>query len=282
MRTPERLAPAVKIWKHTIRDEIRQRSFIVMLAICLVFIFLLRGCYQGNYMVNGQALDPATIVGMVSKVIFHATAAVAMIVAALLSMRVFRRDRDEGIQSSILSKPITRRQYVLAKLFAIWVLASVFMLVLQAVIFVIAAVTTRVVLPGYLVASLLYCGNLLFTVIAVLLFSLLMPEIMAFLAMAGIAVVSLVTDGIYALSNSQMVQAVIAESGGQPAGDLSLSKILYYLWPKLSGMHYFTSSFISGDGPQSLWSLYPLLNVLLYCLILALLLLRRFGKEEIV
>jgi ABC-type transport system involved in multi-copper enzyme maturation permease subunit len=281
MKTSKRLSPVVRIAKHTIRDEIRQRSFIAMLVVCLAFILLLRGCYQGNYTVNGQVLDSATIAGTVSKAAFHMTAAVAMVVAALLSMRIFRRDRDEGTQSSILSKPVTRRQYVLAKLFGVWALASAFMLVLQIVVFLIAVVTAGVVLPGYLAASLLYCCNLLFAVVAVLLFSLLMPEIMAFLSVIGIAVVSLLTDGINALSGNQVSQAVIAESGGQPANDLSLSKILYYLWPKLSGMQHFASSFISGDGLRQFWSIFPFFNVLIYCLILTVLLLRRFGKEEI-
>ena len=31
----------------------RQKSFYVLLAMAVVFIMLIRGCYQGNYSVNG-------------------------------------------------------------------------------------------------------------------------------------------------------------------------------------------------------------------------------------
>ena len=120
--------------------------------------------------------------------------------------------------------------------------------------------------------------NLFFVVVAVLLLSLLMPETAAFLCIIGIAVVGLIIDGINALGSSQIAQTMTDST----QTDLSLGKILYYVWPKLSGMQYFASSFIGGGGFQGLWSVYPLFNVLLYCLILCALLLWRFRKEEIV
>ena len=224
MKTP---CPVVKIAKYTLTDEVRQRSFVVMFAMCVIFVFLSRGCYQGNYMVNGQALDAGTIVETVSRVTFHVIAVAVMLIAALISMRVFRRDRDDGMQSSILSKPITRRQYVMGKILGLWALSTFFMFILHIIVFLIASVTLKVVLPGYLAASLLCSFNLLFVVVVVLLLSLLMPDIVAFLCVIGIGVVGLVTDGVYALSHSQMAQAMI------PQPSLSWGKVIYYVWPKL-------------------------------------------------
>jgi hypothetical protein len=104
-----------------------------------------------------------------------------------------------------------------------------------------------------------------------------MPETAAFLCILGIAVVGLIIDGINALGSSQMTQTMTDST----QTDLSLGKILYYVWPKLSGMQYFASSFIGGGGFQGLWSVYPLFNILLYCLILCAMLFWRFRKEEI-
>jgi len=269
--------PIAKIAKFTILDEIRQRSFVVMFIVCVAFVSLARGCYRGNYVVNGEALDAATVVAAVSKAAFHVIAVVTMLIAALLSMRMFRRDRDGGMQSAILSKPITRRHYVLGKVMGLWVLSAVFMLILQAIVLLTVVISAGVVIPGYPVAALLCCLNLLFVVIAVLLLSLFMPETAAFLCIMGIAVVGLIIDGINALGGSQMAQAMTG-----PTQTLSLRKILYYVWPKLSGMQYFASSFIGGGGFQGLRSVYPLFNMLFYCLILCVLLLWRFRKEEIV
>ena len=274
--------PIAKIAKHTLLDEIRQRSFVVMFLVCVVFVFLVRGCYQGNYVVNGQALDAATIAGVVSKAAFHAVAVVTMLLSALFSMRAFRRDRDSGMQSLILSRPITRRQYVLGKAAGLWVLSAVFMLVLQAIVFLIAAVSLKITMPGYIAASLLCSLNLLFVVVAVLLLSLLMPEIVAFLFIMGIAVVGLVLDGINALSGSQIAQTMTFWAGRRAKPNLSPGEIFYYVWPKVLGMQRFASSFINGEGFQGIRSVYPLFNILLYCLILGALLLWRFGREEIV
>jgi ABC-type transport system involved in multi-copper enzyme maturation permease subunit len=276
MKTAHR--PVAKIAKYTVLDEIRQRSLVIMVIVGAVFVLLVRGCYHGNYMVNGQVLDAAAVVGAVSKTAFHAATVVVMLLAALLSMRAFRRDRDGGMQSSILSKPITRQQYALGKVAGLWALSAAFMLVLQAIVFLIAAVSMKVVMPGFLPASLLASLNLLFVVVAVLLFSLFMPEIAAFLSIMGIAVVGLVIDGMNALNQSQMVQTI----GGWSPTDLSSGKAFYYVWPKLLGMQYFASSFINAEGSRGLWSTYPLFNILFYCLALGALLFWRFAKEEIV
>ena len=252
-----------------------------MFVMCVVFVFLIRGCYQGNYMVNGEALDAGTIVGAVSKMTFHFIAVVVMLIAALLSMRVFKRDRDEGMQSSILSKPITRRQYVVGKVLGLWVLSTFFMFILHAIIFLTVSVNLNVVMPGYLAAALLCSFNLLFVVVAVLLLSLLMPDIVAFLCVLGIGVISFVADGIFAISHSPMAQAMIQQPGSP--SDWTGWRVVYYLWPKLSGTQHFASSFIGGsEGLHGFGSIYPLINILIYGLILGVLLFWRFRNEDII
>ncbi len=282
MHTPERLHPIISIAKYTIADEVRQRSFVVMFVMCVMCIFLTRGCYQGNYMVNGQTLEAGAVVGAVSKVTFHFIAVAVMLIAALLSMRVFRRDRDDGMQSSILSKPITRRQYVTGKILGLWALTTCFMFILHGILFLIASVTLKEVMPGYLAASLLCSFNLLFVVVAVLLLSLLMPDFVAFLCVVGIGVVDLATDWIYALSHSPMAQAMMPQSNAQSQPAFSWEEIVHYAWPKLSGAQHFASAFIGGEGFLGLGPVYPLINVILYCLILSALLVRRFRNEEII
>jgi len=277
---PKTLSPIIRIAKYTLTDEIRQKSFIVMFVICAIFIFLIRGCYQGNYMVNGQTLDAGTVIRVVSKLTFHVIAVGAMLLTALLSMRVFRRDRDDGMQSSILSKPIARWQYVAGKIIGLWALSVIFMFVLHSIVFAIASINLGAVLPEYLIASLLSSFNLLFVVVAVLLLSLLMSDIFAFLCVMGIGIVGLVADGIYAVSHSQMAQAMIGQTG--PQSDWTWWKAAYYLWPKLSGAQQFASSFIGGEGLHGFGSIYPLINVLIYSLILGTLLFWRFRNEDII
>ena len=280
MKMPKALPPIIRIAKYTLTDEVRQKSFVIMFVICAIFIFLTRSCYQGNYMVNGQVLDAGTIIQVVSKVTFHVIAAGVMLVTALLSMRVFRRDRDDGMQSCILSKPIARWQYVAGKILGLWALSIIFMFILHSIVFITTSINLKVIMPEYLIASLLCSFNLLFVVVAVLLLSLLMPDIVAFLCVLGIGLVGFVADGIFAISHSQMAQAMIQQPGSQ--SDLTWWKVVYYLWPKLSGTQQFASSFIGSEGFHGFGSIYPLINVLFYCLILGTLLFRRFRNEDII
>ena len=280
MKMPKALPPIIKIAKYTLTDEVRQKSFIIMFIVCAIFILLIRSCYQGNFMVNGQALDADTVIRVVSKVIFHVIAAGAMLLAALLSMRVFRRDRDEGMQSCVLSKPVTREQYVAGKILGLWVLSTFFMFILHAIIFLTVSINLKVIMPEYLIASLLCSFNLFFVVVAILLLSLLMPDIIAFLCVMGIGIVSFVADGIFAMSRSPMGQAMMQQPGSP--SDLTGWKVVYYLWPKLSGIQQVASSLISDEGSQGFGSVYPIINILIYGLILGTLLFRRFRNEDII
>lgn len=281
MEISKSLPPITRITKYTLSDEVRQRSFVVMFVICALCVFLIRGCYQGNYMVNGQALDAGTIVRTLSKATFHVIGAGVMVITALLSMRIFRRDRNEGMQACILSKSIARWQYVMGKILGIWVLSALFMFLLHSIVFLITSINLKVFMPGYLVASMLCSINLLFVVIAVLLLSLLMPDIVAFLCVLGVGIVGFVADGIAAASQSQMALAIMQQAGGQPQSDMTWWKVVYVLWPKLLGVQQLASSFIESDSFHGFGSIYPLINVLVYCLILGALLFKRFRNEDI-
>jgi ABC-type transport system involved in multi-copper enzyme maturation permease subunit len=282
MKPSKTLSPIIRIAKYTLIDEVRQRSFVIMFAICAIFVFLMRGCYQGDYMVNGQLLDAGTVVRTVSKATFHVIAACVMLIAALLSMRIFRRERDDGMQSCILSKPIARRQYVMGKILGLWALSALFMFILHGIVFFITFINLKILLPEYLIASLLSSFNLLFVVVVVLLLSLLMPDVIAFLCVTGIGVGSLITDWISAISHSQTIQAIMQNPGAQPHSDLTWWKVICYLWPKISGVQQSASSVISHEAFGGFGSIYPLINILVYCLILGTLLFRCFEKEDLV
>ena len=282
METSKTLSPITRITKYTLVDEMRHKSFIVMFVICAICVFLIRGCYDGNYVVNGHNLDAETVVRALSKVTFHLIGAGVMVIAALLSMQLFRRDRNEGMQSSVLSKPIARWQYVTGKIIGLWVLSGLFMFILHGIVFLITSINLRVFMPEYLVASLLCSINLLFVVIAVLLLSLLMPDIVAFLSVLGVGIVGFVADGIAAASHSQMAQAMMQQPVTGPLSDVTWWKVVYFLWPKLSGVQQLASSLIERESFHGFVPAYPLINVLLYCLILGALLFNRFRNEDIV
>ena len=279
METPKVHSIILKIAKYTLADEVRQKSMIALFILSTLSVLLLRQCYKGDYMVNGQALSADAIALTLSKVAFHVIAAGAMFIAALLTMRVYKRDRDEGMLSCILSKPIDRWQYVTGKILGLWALSVLFMFILHSIVFFISSLSVKTLASAYLIAFLICSLNLLFVILAVFLLSLMLPDIAAFLCAVGIGIVSLTLNGIYSFSQSQMGQAMMQQSMDHGPFGFTWWNVIYYLWPNVFGTQYFATSLIGNEGHASM---NPLINVLLYCLILAVLLFWRFRKEEIV
>jgi ABC-type transport system involved in multi-copper enzyme maturation permease subunit len=279
METPKASSIVLIIAKYAFADEVRQKSMIVMFMISALFVLLLRECYRGDYMVNGQALSADAISWTLSKVIFHVIAAGAMFIAALLTMRVFKRDRDEGMLSCIMAKPIDRWQYVTGKILGLWALSVLFMFILHGIAFFITSLSMKTLIPAYLIASLICSLNLLFVVLAVFLLSLMLPDIAAFLCAVGTGLASLAANSIYSFSQSQMGQAMMQQSADHAPSGVTWWKAVYYLWPNLFGTQQSAASLIGSDVGVPV---YPLVNVLLYCLILGVLLFWRFRNEDIV
>jgi len=279
MATPKAHSIVFIIAKYAFADEVRQKSMIVIFILSALFVFLLRECYKGEYVVNGQMLGADAIAWTMSKVAFHIIAAGAMFIAALLTMRVFKRDRDEGMLSCIMSKPIDRWQYMTGKILGLWALSVLFMFILHSIVFVITSLSMKTLVPVYLVASIICSLNLLFVVLIVFLLSLLLPDIVAFICVMGIGIGSLAANSIYSFSQSQMGQAMMQQPAGHAPSGFSGLKSFYYFWPSLFGTEQSAVSLIGNGGGMPL---YPLTNVLSYCLILWILLLWRFRNEEIV
>jgi hypothetical protein len=156
-----------------------------------------------------------------------------------------------------------------------------FMFILHGIVFMVTSFSLRDFMPEYLAASLLCSINLLFVIVAVLLLSLLMPDIIAFLCVLGVGVAGFVADGIAAVSHSQMAQAMMRQPGAAPHSDLTWWQVVYYAWPKLLGVQQSAASLLGSEPFPGFGALYPLINVLLYCLVLGAVLLRRFRNEDI-
>ena len=278
MTVPKVFTPVIRIAQFTIADEIRQRSFIVMFVICSLFIFMVRGCYQGDYRLDGQEIEAAKIIIVLSKITFHVIAGGMMFLAGLLAMRIFRRDRDDGTQSFILSKPISRRQYVSGKVLGLWTLLTVFMFVLHGIVFLITSVRLNIVMPEYLWSSAWCSINLFFIIVAVLTLSLMMPDVAALLCVVGIGIIGVVSNAFSAVSRTPIGQAILQHS----QSDISMWQVIDYAWPQIAGVQRFAVSFIGANEFGVHASVYPVINILAYCILSGVLLFRRFGKEEII
>jgi ABC-type transport system involved in multi-copper enzyme maturation permease subunit len=278
MKTACATIATLALW--TIIDEFRQRSVLIFFAACAAFMFVTRGCFQGSYVVNGAALDAAPVV---SQATFHVVAAGVMMLAALMAMRIFKREGDDGTQAYLLSRPIARSHYLAGKVAGLWLGSAASMLALHGVLCLMAFLNAHAaVIPGYLTASLLCSANLLLIVLAAMALSLWLPDFLAFLAILGVGVVSFIGHGLEAVAQNPMVQSAMQQSGAQGAHGFPWWKAAWILWPKLGGLQVVASSLIGRESFSTRALVSPLVNVAVFCCVLGTLCYIGFSREEIV
>ncbi|SPD73444.1 conserved membrane hypothetical protein [uncultured Desulfobacterium sp.] len=263
----------IRIAFYTIKDQMRQKSFYLLLAVAVLFILLIRSCYHGDYSVNGQKLDNVSVAWHASLLVFHVIAGGMFLMTSMLSMGVFSRDSDDGSLVMFLSRPVGRWQYVLGRILGIWLLSTAFMFVLHLTIFIIVFVNTGGMITGYLTASLLCSINLLFAIVLTCFLSLILPNFMSAIFTIIIIAISFISDGAYQAMHSTLVRMFVSGEG-----TVATWRIYY---PKVYMVQNYASTLISNKqfeamGETNLW-----LNMGLYTTALAAIMLLDFSRREI-
>jgi len=264
-----------KITGYTIRDQIRHKSFYVLLGISILLVLMIRGCYNSEYMVNGKALDSIEVAWHVSRIVFQVIAAGMFLMAAMLSMSIFSRDHADGSLVIFLSRSVFRWQYVFGRVVGTWILCLVFMFILHATIFLTIWTKTGVIISGYLTASLISSINLLFIIACVCLLSLFMPDFISVIFTMGILLVGFVSDGGYQIINSEMLKTMAPNVVN---ADPALWRILY---PKVFMVQTYAGSFITKSEFNNMGPFHPVMNLFFFILLLMALMLIRFNKKEV-
>jgi ABC-type transport system involved in multi-copper enzyme maturation permease subunit len=258
-----------------LQDQIRHKSFYILLGICILLVLLLRGCYKGNFTINNHQIDNLTVAWHASKFAFHLIAGGMILLATLLSMNIFSRDAQNGNMTFILAKPIKRSDYLIGRVAGVWLLLSVFMVILHFTIMIIAFLNTGDIMPQFLLASIICSLNLLFLILLVGLFSLFLPDFISAIAVIGIAGVSFISDSFYLAKQSEMIQSIVSSN---LENDVSSWRIFL---PKTASLQYYASSLIGNDNFSIMGPVHPVFNILFYILITYFLFVWAFNRKEI-
>jgi len=261
----------------TAKDQLKRKSFYLLLAVAIMFTLTVRGCYNADYTVNSQQIDRSAIALYASIIIFHIVSIGMIVMAVLLSMKIFTRDLEDGSITLFLSKPVSRAQYVLGRVAGIWGICSCFMLVLHCTIFTIALIQTRTIIPGYLTASLVSSCNLLIAVSLVFLLTMLLPDFIAAMGTLAVISVGFVSDGGQRLFSNNAIKEMVTNASG---ADLSVSTWRLY-YPKVGMLQYYAGSLIKGDEFQTIGPIHPIINVSIYCLLVLFLSISFFNRKEL-
>jgi len=265
----------IKISIYTMLDQMRHKSFYVLLGLSILFILMIRGCYDGEYMVNGRMVDNTAVAWHVSKIVFHLITAGMFLMVSMLSMKIFSRDHEDGSVVLFLSRSVVRWQYVLGRITGTWVLCLVFMFILHLTIFLTVWVKTGTLISGYLTASVVCSISLLFVIACVCFLSLFMPDFISALFTMGILFVGFISDGGYQIFNSDIVRAAVHSSiNPEPA----LWRVLY---PKVFMVQAYADTLISKNEFHSMGSFHPVLNLSFFIFLIMVFMVSAFNRKEI-
>lgn len=129
MRIPDKLnVPALTIAKYTVMGYVKERILLVV----LVFAFLL--------MVASYVLAPLAV-GAQQKIIVDiglgSVSVFGVLLVILMGAGSYSRERERGILPSILSKPISRVDFILGKFLGTWFTITVIMACMATVYLVV-------------------------------------------------------------------------------------------------------------------------------------------------
>ncbi len=262
----------IKIAHYTIVDQMRAKSFYLLIGLSIGLLFLTRGCYSADYVINGQQVDSTLYL---SRIIFQIIVMGMLLMVSMISMRIFTRDQNDGSVQMFLSRPVNRWEYVLGRIIGTWLLSSGFMLLLHLSLSLIIWFQTGEINLGYIGASIICSVNLLFMAAAVCLFSLLMPDFISALFAIGILGIGFVSDGGYRLLSSEIFTAISPSAAGSSPAPWRI------FYPKLFMVQAYADSLISQNQFVTLGPVHPLINVFAFILLLISLTLLVFKKKSI-
>jgi ABC-type transport system involved in multi-copper enzyme maturation permease subunit len=267
----------LNVVKMTLQDELHNKSFYILGIICLLFVFMIRGCFSGSMVMNGQQISGVTAGYYVSIFAFNFIAAAGALMAVLMAMRLLKRDRENGMVITILSKPYKRLEYIMGKSIGVSILSYSLVFILHLAIYFIMINKTGGRIPYFIPASLLIGLNILFAVSLVMVLSTFLPDVIAVLSVVAVAIVSLFSDSYYSLTQQEMVKNMIEQ------GSIQLPQVAWWgvLWPKIMALQYFATSLIRESSFSILGPVHPAINVAIYAILFFVLLYWRFSKEEL-
>jgi ABC-type transport system involved in multi-copper enzyme maturation permease subunit len=197
-----------------------------------------------------------------------------LLIAAILSMNLFRRDREDGTAEYVLSKPVHRNTYVFGRVLGVWLVSFAFMFILHLTIFLITLISAGGTMPGYLLASAVCSANVLIMVLLVCLLSLFLPDFAAAFVGLGVVGISYISDNVYQIMQNAVFQSVV----GNASSHVSVWRMA---WPKVSSLQYFAVSLVDNSPFHSIGPIHPLINILFYVCLTAVLIAGAFKNREV-
>ena len=262
------------IW-YSFKDQFHQKSFYMFIGASIVFLFMIKGCYQGQYSTNDIPISQAATAFYISKIGFQCISFGSILLAIFTGMSLFSSDMYSGMTLLYLSKPVSRWVYITGRIGGLWVFCMSYQFILHSVLYVFSWKSIHATIPGFFQASMLCGVGILFTVSSVAFLSLLFHSFVAGIVITGISVMSFFLDGFSLLMKNKMVTSLLSHE------TVSSTPLWQKAWPKISLLIFSAASLIGSQTKDLIQIVHPMINVIIYIIIFITLTLVSFRHREI-
>lgn len=216
----------INLVKNTIYKEYRNKTLIFAIILTLIIILIMRSILALDFFKQEDVLNAQLIISKALMVFYAIITFWNHILAALLGVNTIKSDFEFGVTEQILSFPIKRLEYLLARLFTVWLLVNayyLFSLIIAALAFQQA--TGNYYLSSDLILSYLISSiNLIVVITLAVLFSLILNKIQAFILV-------LIVNFIIGYTNYQFHNTSFEEMFSSVGFMKATGIIIYFLFP---------------------------------------------------
>lgn len=230
------------IFFNTINKEYRNKGLLFLTIITIAFLLGLNAFFSyvyQNFVDNsslGGVIGDKTMIGLFYFVNFWAS-----FLGVLLGVNCIRSDFESGVVSQILSFPIKRSEYFLARVLGTWSMVNLYFIFSLILALALLSLSSKVLIfsTPMIYAFLLSNLNILAAILFGATVSLFLPKLFSFIS---VIILSALISMSNSMVNSSGVEAFIK--------DLNLYKVvglvLHYTFPRMGDFNTIIGSFLLG------------------------------------
>jgi ABC-type transport system involved in multi-copper enzyme maturation permease subunit len=252
-----------------LKKQLRNKVLYFIFALTLLSIFAGRGCNTGTVIGSGLLLNKEMRSTIIITTVFHIITFWGLGLCGLIASGVLPKELEDKTALMVLSRPISRTQYLFGKLLSVLFISTAMLFSLGSIFIVLLYFDTGYapvnIIPGFIMLLI----NYIFVAVSSFCLSLCIPRV----------IVPFIGLLVYLTSISLEMPFYFNKirSIWEPS---AVFTTLHALFPQLGGVQFLCGSFIQSI-PSFNDCLIPLTNVILYSFLLWILVIVMFGKKQL-
>jgi len=247
----------------------RRKTFYTVLGFGLVFVFISSCFYSENLIINQRTIEQSELIKIVRAVTLYLSTFWGMIFAILMGMTTSTSETDSKQIYLVLSKPITRAEYILSRMFGALVISFSIIFIMSFLSWIIYNLRLGMLDLRLWIGVGTITLDLALVISFVTLISLIIPRILA----GFIGIISYLSSFILSI---EVIKELIFP-GQIPVHIRIIARIIYIIVPPFASITKLATNLTNelSIGQSGISTLIHALAYLITCLFLCVIIFRR-------